>query len=74
MLMNKKMGATKESVAFWIGMMLWVCLKLQIPFGEYDERVDGDKRGKYPKKVVTYESFLGMIARLQMELIFQNNE
>ncbi|KAH7821311.1 uncharacterized protein MONOS_9367 [Monocercomonoides exilis] len=37
------MGATKESVAFSIGMMLWECLTLQIPFGEYEGEVAGQK-------------------------------
>ncbi|KAH7829443.1 uncharacterized protein MONOS_706 [Monocercomonoides exilis] len=41
--MNKKMGATKESVSFSIGMMLWECLTLQIPFGEYEAAVAGQK-------------------------------
>eukprot|EP00770_Monocercomonoides_exilis_P014649 MONOS_14595.1-p1 / transcript=MONOS_14595.1 / gene=MONOS_14595 / organism=Monocercomonoides_exilis_PA203 / gene_product=unspecified product / transcript_product=unspecified product / location=Mono_scaffold01031:5732-14599(-) / protein_length=2873 / sequence_SO=supercontig / SO=protein_coding / is_pseudo=false len=40
---NKKMGATKESVAFSIGMMLWECLTLEIPFGEYEGEVAGQK-------------------------------
>ncbi|KAH7822158.1 uncharacterized protein MONOS_17704 [Monocercomonoides exilis] len=43
LLINKKMGATKESVAFSIGMMLWECLTLQIPFGEYEAEVAGQK-------------------------------
>ncbi|KAH7832543.1 uncharacterized protein MONOS_5436 [Monocercomonoides exilis] len=43
LLMNKKMGATKESVAFSIGMMLWECLTLEIPFGEYEAEVAGQK-------------------------------
>ncbi|KAH7827727.1 uncharacterized protein MONOS_3919 [Monocercomonoides exilis] len=41
--MNKKMEATKESVVFSIGMMLWECLTLQIPFGEYDAETAGQK-------------------------------
>ncbi|KAH7822036.1 uncharacterized protein MONOS_7329 [Monocercomonoides exilis] len=40
---NKKMGATKESVAFSIGMMLWECLTLDVPFGEYEAEVAGQK-------------------------------
>ncbi|KAH7827731.1 uncharacterized protein MONOS_3915 [Monocercomonoides exilis] len=44
--MNKKMGATKESVAFSIGMMVWECLTLDIPFGEYEAEVAGDKISK----------------------------
>ncbi|KAH7821217.1 uncharacterized protein MONOS_15686 [Monocercomonoides exilis] len=43
LLVNKKMGATKESVAFSIGMMLWECLTLEIPFGEYEGEVAGQK-------------------------------
>ncbi|KAH7832493.1 uncharacterized protein MONOS_2725 [Monocercomonoides exilis] len=43
LLMNKKMWATKESVAFSIGMMLWECLTLKIPFGEYEAEVAGQK-------------------------------
>ncbi|KAH7826432.1 uncharacterized protein MONOS_8324 [Monocercomonoides exilis] len=37
------MGATKESVSFSIGMMLWECLTLEIPFGEYGAEVAGQK-------------------------------
>ncbi|KAH7832621.1 uncharacterized protein MONOS_13775 [Monocercomonoides exilis] len=41
--MNKNMGAKKKSVAFSIGMMLWEILSLQIPFGEYEGEVAGQK-------------------------------
>ncbi|KAH7831021.1 uncharacterized protein MONOS_6885 [Monocercomonoides exilis] len=34
LLMNRNMCVTKQSVAFSIGMMLWECLTLEIPFGE----------------------------------------
>ncbi|KAH7829979.1 uncharacterized protein MONOS_447 [Monocercomonoides exilis] len=43
LLINKKMGATKESVSFSIGMMLWECLTLNIPFGDYEAEVAGQK-------------------------------
>ncbi|KAH7815749.1 uncharacterized protein MONOS_3732 [Monocercomonoides exilis] len=43
LLMNKKMGATKESVVFSIGMMLWECVTLEIPFGEYEAAIAGDR-------------------------------
>ncbi|KAH7825267.1 uncharacterized protein MONOS_5940 [Monocercomonoides exilis] len=43
LLMNKKREATKESVSFSIGMMLWECLTLQIPFGECEPVVAGQK-------------------------------
>eukprot|EP00770_Monocercomonoides_exilis_P011139 MONOS_11087.1-p1 / transcript=MONOS_11087.1 / gene=MONOS_11087 / organism=Monocercomonoides_exilis_PA203 / gene_product=unspecified product / transcript_product=unspecified product / location=Mono_scaffold00536:39306-42398(-) / protein_length=1031 / sequence_SO=supercontig / SO=protein_coding / is_pseudo=false len=47
LLISKKMGATKESVAFSIGMMLWECLTLQIPFGDYEAEVAGEKIGMF---------------------------
>eukprot|EP00770_Monocercomonoides_exilis_P015454 MONOS_15404.1-p1 / transcript=MONOS_15404.1 / gene=MONOS_15404 / organism=Monocercomonoides_exilis_PA203 / gene_product=unspecified product / transcript_product=unspecified product / location=Mono_scaffold01222:6545-14473(+) / protein_length=2340 / sequence_SO=supercontig / SO=protein_coding / is_pseudo=false len=43
LLINKKMEATKESVSFSTGMMLWECLTLQIPFGEYEAVTAGQK-------------------------------
>eukprot|EP00770_Monocercomonoides_exilis_P006989 MONOS_6952.1-p1 / transcript=MONOS_6952.1 / gene=MONOS_6952 / organism=Monocercomonoides_exilis_PA203 / gene_product=unspecified product / transcript_product=unspecified product / location=Mono_scaffold00228:74889-80477(+) / protein_length=1862 / sequence_SO=supercontig / SO=protein_coding / is_pseudo=false len=46
LLINKNMGATKKSVVFSIGMMLWECLTLQIPFGEYEAVIAGDKIAK----------------------------
>ncbi|KAH7815086.1 uncharacterized protein MONOS_14032 [Monocercomonoides exilis] len=50
LLINKKMMATKEAVSFSIGMMLWECLTLQIPFGEYEAEVAGQKivKGERP--------------------------
>ncbi|KAH7819038.1 uncharacterized protein MONOS_10539 [Monocercomonoides exilis] len=58
LLINKKMMATKESVAFSIGMMLWECLTLQIPFGEYEAEVAGQKivNGERPSIHATKES------------------
>ncbi|KAH7823301.1 uncharacterized protein MONOS_772 [Monocercomonoides exilis] len=49
--MNRKMGATKESVVFSIGMMLWECLTLDVPFGEYEAEVAGQKivNGERPR-------------------------
>eukprot|EP00770_Monocercomonoides_exilis_P012060 MONOS_12002.1-p1 / transcript=MONOS_12002.1 / gene=MONOS_12002 / organism=Monocercomonoides_exilis_PA203 / gene_product=unspecified product / transcript_product=unspecified product / location=Mono_scaffold00635:21546-29669(+) / protein_length=2375 / sequence_SO=supercontig / SO=protein_coding / is_pseudo=false len=49
--MSKKMGATKESVVFSIGMMVWECVTLEIPFGEYEGVVTGQKivNGERPK-------------------------
>ncbi|KAH7831454.1 uncharacterized protein MONOS_16965 [Monocercomonoides exilis] len=43
LLINNKFGATKESAVFSIGMMLWECLTLKIPFGEYEAEVAGQK-------------------------------
>ncbi|KAH7823175.1 uncharacterized protein MONOS_6291 [Monocercomonoides exilis] len=49
LLMNKKMRATKKSVAFSIGMMLWECLKVEIPFGEYAAEVAGQKMANHER-------------------------
>ncbi|KAH7817284.1 uncharacterized protein MONOS_7619 [Monocercomonoides exilis] len=35
--------ATKKTVVFSIGMMLWECVTLKIPFGEYEAVVAGQK-------------------------------
>ncbi|KAH7826188.1 uncharacterized protein MONOS_1024 [Monocercomonoides exilis] len=43
LLVNKKLGATKESVSFSIGLMLWESLLLKIPFGEYEAVTAGQK-------------------------------
>ncbi|KAH7817729.1 putative Protein tyrosine and serine/threonine kinase [Monocercomonoides exilis] len=43
LLMNRKMGASKKSVVFSIGMMLWECLTLKVPFGEYEAETAGQK-------------------------------
>ncbi|KAH7830388.1 uncharacterized protein MONOS_9521 [Monocercomonoides exilis] len=65
LLMNKKMGATKESVSFSIGMMLWECLTLQIPFGEYPAEVAGQKivNGERPDMSVITGSSLKEIVK-----------
>ncbi|KAH7829496.1 uncharacterized protein MONOS_3681 [Monocercomonoides exilis] len=61
--MNKKMGATKESVSFSIGMMLWECLTLQIPFGEYEAVVAGQKivNGERPRIEIIEQSHLSLM-------------
>eukprot|EP00770_Monocercomonoides_exilis_P009676 MONOS_9628.1-p1 / transcript=MONOS_9628.1 / gene=MONOS_9628 / organism=Monocercomonoides_exilis_PA203 / gene_product=unspecified product / transcript_product=unspecified product / location=Mono_scaffold00404:15-374(+) / protein_length=119 / sequence_SO=supercontig / SO=protein_coding / is_pseudo=false len=63
--MNRKMGATKESVVFSIGMMLWECLTLQIPFGEYEAEVAGKKivNGVRPEIGMAEESTLGEVSK-----------
>ncbi|KAH7825731.1 uncharacterized protein MONOS_13060 [Monocercomonoides exilis] len=57
---NMKMGATKESVAFSIGMMLWECLTLNIPFGEFEAEVAGQKivNGERPNMEMSNSSSL----------------
>ncbi|KAH7820021.1 uncharacterized protein MONOS_10687 [Monocercomonoides exilis] len=64
--MNKKRGATKESVAFSIGMILWECLTLEIPFGEYEAEVAGQKivNGERPDTKKTEESSFGEIIKM----------
>ncbi|KAH7821060.1 uncharacterized protein MONOS_8852 [Monocercomonoides exilis] len=59
--MNKKMGARKESVVFSIGMMVWECVTLEIPFGEYEGVVAGQKivNGEQPDFLKTEGSNLG---------------
>ncbi|KAH7826916.1 uncharacterized protein MONOS_13687 [Monocercomonoides exilis] len=61
---NKNMGASKESVSFSIGMMLWECLMLQIPFGEYEAEVAGQKmvNGERPKVECIRELSMGAIS------------
>ncbi|KAH7819202.1 uncharacterized protein MONOS_12815 [Monocercomonoides exilis] len=51
LLINKKMGATEKTVSFSIGMMLWECLILKVPFGEYEAEVAGQKivNGEMPE-------------------------
>eukprot|EP00770_Monocercomonoides_exilis_P000084 MONOS_103.1-p1 / transcript=MONOS_103.1 / gene=MONOS_103 / organism=Monocercomonoides_exilis_PA203 / gene_product=unspecified product / transcript_product=unspecified product / location=Mono_scaffold00002:85661-93625(+) / protein_length=2654 / sequence_SO=supercontig / SO=protein_coding / is_pseudo=false len=43
LLNGQKKHATKKTVVFSIGMMLWECLTLQVPFGEYEAEVAGQK-------------------------------
>ncbi|KAH7830473.1 uncharacterized protein MONOS_6591 [Monocercomonoides exilis] len=64
LLMNKNKEATKESVAFSIGMMLWECLTLQIPFGDYEAEVAGQKivNGERPSVDGVMESDLAEAA------------
>ncbi|KAH7826788.1 uncharacterized protein MONOS_6943 [Monocercomonoides exilis] len=71
--MNKKMGATKKSVVFSIGMMLWECLTLQIPFGEYEAVIAGDKiaKGERPDVACIRKSTL---SRLSSICFSQQNE
>ncbi|KAH7828832.1 uncharacterized protein MONOS_6163 [Monocercomonoides exilis] len=63
---NKKREATKESVSFSIGMMLWECLTLQIPFGDYEAEVAGQKivnGERHDCKAIKGSSLCGLIER-----------
>ncbi|KAH7821625.1 uncharacterized protein MONOS_7298 [Monocercomonoides exilis] len=66
LMMNKNMGATKESVVFSIGMMLWECLTLDIPFGEYEAEEAGQKimNGERPDATRVIESTLSRFVSL----------
>ncbi|KAH7819042.1 uncharacterized protein MONOS_4378 [Monocercomonoides exilis] len=63
LLINKKMGATKETVSFSIGMMLWECLTLKVPFGEYEAEVAGQKivNGERPRGEIIEQSHLSLV-------------
>ncbi|KAH7816479.1 uncharacterized protein MONOS_9790 [Monocercomonoides exilis] len=65
LLINKKMGATKKTVVFSIGMMLWECLTLQIPFGEYEAEAAGQKivNGERPKNEANNGSMSALIGQ-----------
>ncbi|KAH7831879.1 uncharacterized protein MONOS_1266p1 [Monocercomonoides exilis] len=70
LLINKKMEATKESVSFSIGMMLWECLTLQIPFGEYEAEVAGQKIANGERqgcKAIEGSSLCGLIGRCKKQ-------
>ncbi|KAH7828024.1 uncharacterized protein MONOS_13018 [Monocercomonoides exilis] len=43
LMSGAKKHATKKTVTFSIGMMLWECLTLDVPFGEYEAEVAGKK-------------------------------
>ncbi|KAH7829758.1 uncharacterized protein MONOS_2023 [Monocercomonoides exilis] len=63
--MNKKMSATKESVVFSVGMMLWECLSLKIPFEEYEGDAAGQKiaNGERPNMgVISGSRQAGLVA------------
>ncbi|KAH7817992.1 uncharacterized protein MONOS_8462 [Monocercomonoides exilis] len=62
--MKRKIGATKESVVFSMGMMLWEILTVEIPFGEYPAEVAGQKivNGERPEmEKVAGSSFGGVV-------------
>ncbi|KAH7818088.1 uncharacterized protein MONOS_5720 [Monocercomonoides exilis] len=63
LLMNRKMRATKESVVFSIGMMLWESLTLEVPFGEDSAEGAGQKivRGERPEMKGVRESVFGEV-------------
>ncbi|KAH7820145.1 uncharacterized protein MONOS_12695 [Monocercomonoides exilis] len=65
LLMNRNMGATEKSVAFSIGMMLWECLTLEIPFGEYEAETTGQKivNGERPDINLTEECGMWNVMR-----------
>ncbi|KAH7819086.1 uncharacterized protein MONOS_2050 [Monocercomonoides exilis] len=66
---SKKMEATKQSVAFSIGMMLWECLTLCIPLDEYDAETAGQKiaNGERPSLSWISESSLSGVVKKCLE-------
>ncbi|KAH7822334.1 uncharacterized protein MONOS_12366 [Monocercomonoides exilis] len=71
---NKKMGATKKSVVFSIGMMLWECLTLNIPFGEYEVEVAGQKIVNGGRMDKTYESRFSLSRLVLVSFFFEWSE
>ncbi|KAH7816094.1 uncharacterized protein MONOS_5126 [Monocercomonoides exilis] len=65
LLNGTKKHATKKTVVFSIGMMLWECLTLQIPFGEYEAETAGEKikNGERPNMGVVETSSFGETAK-----------
>eukprot|EP00770_Monocercomonoides_exilis_P001041 MONOS_1034.1-p1 / transcript=MONOS_1034.1 / gene=MONOS_1034 / organism=Monocercomonoides_exilis_PA203 / gene_product=unspecified product / transcript_product=unspecified product / location=Mono_scaffold00017:154577-162732(+) / protein_length=2508 / sequence_SO=supercontig / SO=protein_coding / is_pseudo=false len=61
LLNGTKKHATKKTVVFSIGMMLWECLTLQIPFGDYEAETAGEKikNGERPNMEVIETSSFG---------------
>eukprot|EP00770_Monocercomonoides_exilis_P001019 MONOS_1012.1-p1 / transcript=MONOS_1012.1 / gene=MONOS_1012 / organism=Monocercomonoides_exilis_PA203 / gene_product=unspecified product / transcript_product=unspecified product / location=Mono_scaffold00017:27600-40293(-) / protein_length=4103 / sequence_SO=supercontig / SO=protein_coding / is_pseudo=false len=61
LLNGTKKHATKKTVVFSIGMMLWECLTLQIPFGDYEAETAGEKikNGERPNMGVIETSSFG---------------
>ncbi|KAH7831909.1 uncharacterized protein MONOS_9379 [Monocercomonoides exilis] len=72
LLINKKMGATKESVSFSIGMMLWECLTLKIPFGDFEAVVAGEKIANGERqgcKAIEGSSLCGLIGKCEKQSV-----
>ncbi|KAH7830148.1 uncharacterized protein MONOS_16687 [Monocercomonoides exilis] len=65
LLNGAKKHATKKTVAFSIGMMLWECLTLIIPFGEYEAVIAGEKieKGERPDMIKIEESSMKELAK-----------
>ncbi|KAH7827216.1 uncharacterized protein MONOS_13237 [Monocercomonoides exilis] len=65
LMANRNAVATKKTVSFSIGMMLWECLTLQIPFGEYEAEIAARKivNGERPNMGNADDSRLGQVMR-----------
>ncbi|KAH7820569.1 uncharacterized protein MONOS_15306 [Monocercomonoides exilis] len=57
LLSGAKSHATKKTVVFSIGMMVWECLTLQIPFAEYEAEAAGRKisNGERPAPCTSHD-------------------
>ncbi|KAH7823780.1 uncharacterized protein MONOS_1861 [Monocercomonoides exilis] len=74
LLVNKKMGATKESVAFSIGMMVWECLTLQIQFGENEVNMKRKKIATRKRQKIseTCLKLLEVVSSFEIVWLFNN--
>ncbi|KAH7829807.1 uncharacterized protein MONOS_3350 [Monocercomonoides exilis] len=74
LLMNRKMGATKESVVFSIGMMLWECLTLQIQFGENEVNMKRKKIATRKRQKIseTCLKHLEVVSSFEIVWLFNN--
>ncbi|KAH7828263.1 uncharacterized protein MONOS_8114 [Monocercomonoides exilis] len=74
LVMNKKMDATKESVAFSIGMMLWECLTLQIQFGENEVNMKRKKIATRKRQKIseTCLKLLEVVSSFEIVWLFNN--
>ncbi|KAH7817166.1 uncharacterized protein MONOS_12970 [Monocercomonoides exilis] len=64
LLNGRKKHATKKTVVFSVGMMVWECLTLDVPFGEYEAEAAGDKmvNGERPGVgKITESRLLGLV-------------
>ncbi|KAH7822081.1 uncharacterized protein MONOS_2902 [Monocercomonoides exilis] len=74
LLDGTKKHATKKTVAFSIGMMLWECLTLIIPFGEYEAVIAGDKITKGERPPIFVSNNPEIIEVIEKCLSQQKNE
>eukprot|EP00770_Monocercomonoides_exilis_P014834 MONOS_14780.1-p1 / transcript=MONOS_14780.1 / gene=MONOS_14780 / organism=Monocercomonoides_exilis_PA203 / gene_product=unspecified product / transcript_product=unspecified product / location=Mono_scaffold01072:19085-19651(+) / protein_length=188 / sequence_SO=supercontig / SO=protein_coding / is_pseudo=false len=74
LLNGTKKHTTKKTVVFSIGMMLWECLTLQIPFGDFEAETAGEKikNGERPNMGVIETSSFGETTKACVTLQAKN--